>query len=148
MRKKVLSVLALSMCFCMGVSAFAGCGGGKGGNGGGNGGDNSSTQQSGSDEGGSGGGTTLTQEQIYAKILEAVDATAAYDGAWTSTYYDKYTRTMSTGDVEQVEMDEVIVQEQSMPITEIFEKYVTFLKFLRHISKTPVSYLRLFSLSR
>ncbi len=64
MKKKLVSMLALSLCFCMGVSAFAGC----------------------KDDGDSSSSTPpapLTQDEIYAKVVEAMDATASYTGAYT-----------------------------------------------------------------
>ena len=73
MKKKLVSMLALSMCFCVGVSSFAGC----------KDGDDSSTG------GGGGGNTPLTQDQIYDKIVEAAEATMAYTGGYTSTIVDK-----------------------------------------------------------
>lgn len=76
MKKKLLSVLALSMCFCMGVSSFVGC---KGGDEGSSSAPNSEQQNSESQ-----GGETqkpLTQDEIFAKILEASEATLVYNGA-------------------------------------------------------------------
>ncbi len=76
MNKKLVSMLALALSVC----TLAGCGGG-------NGGGNSS---SGSGNSGGGGNTPLTQTQIYAKVMEAADATAAYTGAYTVEGVNNY----------------------------------------------------------
>lgn len=88
MKKKLLSVLALSMCFCMGVSSFTGCNGGDESSSAPNSEQQNSEQQNsesqGGEEGGEQGGETqkpLTQDEILAKILEASEATMAHNGA-------------------------------------------------------------------
>ena len=102
MKKKWLSVVALCMCFSMGVSAFAGCGD-KGDDsvnsgslinseqGGGNGGGNNSTdggnggnENNGGNQGGNGGGQTMSKDAIYAAVMDAMDATNAYKGSFTA----------------------------------------------------------------
>ncbi len=59
MKKKLVSTLALSLCFVMSAGAFAGC-------------------KDPEDK-------PLTQDEIYAKVVEAAKATAAYTGAFTLT---------------------------------------------------------------
>ena len=62
MKKKWLSVLALSMSICTTVTTFAGC-----------------------DFGNMFGGGKLTEDQIYEKVVEAKEATENYKGAMTIT---------------------------------------------------------------
>ncbi|MBQ7948915.1 MAG: hypothetical protein IJ284_04045 [Clostridia bacterium] len=90
MKKKLVSMLALSMCFCVGVSSFAGC----------KDGDDSSTG------GGGGGNTPLTQEQILAKVVEAADASVAYQGAYTITMVNKHVGNETSTRGEEKEEDE------------------------------------------
>lgn len=62
MKKKLVSTLALSLCFVMSAGAFAGCKG---------------------DGDSSGGNKPLTEDEIYAKVVEAMEATVSYTGAYT-----------------------------------------------------------------
>lgn len=64
MKKKLISTLALSLCFVMSMGTLAGC----------------------KDDGdSSGGGKPLTQDQIAQKVFEAIENTKAYTGAFTLT---------------------------------------------------------------
>ena len=96
MKKKWLSVLALTMCFSMGVSAFAGCGdkgdsstgGGSQASeqGGGNseqGGGNSEQGGGNSEQGGNQDEKPLTKDEIYAAVMAALEATDSYKGSFT-----------------------------------------------------------------
>ena len=67
MKKKWLSILALSLCACISIGSFSGCdllgGGGSSGD--------------------PNGGKQLTEDEIYAEISKAMDATLAYKGGIT-----------------------------------------------------------------
>jgi len=96
MKKKFLSVLALSMCCCMSVSTFAGCSM----DGFMNmimGGDNSTSGDNSTQTSENNFGTfdeNLPQDEMYAEIMKAVEATEQYKGAVTVTYtsYDQQVR--------------------------------------------------------
>ena len=89
MKKKWLSVLALTMCFSMGVSAFAGCGDkGDSSTGGGSqaseqGGGNSEQGGGNSEQGGNQDEKPLTKDEIYAAVMAALEATDSYKGSFT-----------------------------------------------------------------
>ncbi len=84
MKKKWLSVLALAMCFSMGVSMFAGCKD-KDGDKGGNSGSQSSEQSGGGNEsdGGNQEEQPLTKDEIYAEVMKAFETTMQYQGVLT-----------------------------------------------------------------
>ena len=75
MKKKWLSVVALSMCFCMGVGTFASC---KGGDDESTGGTSNSEQTSVPEQQEE---KPLTKDEIYAETVKAAEATAKYKGA-------------------------------------------------------------------
>lgn len=86
MNKKLISTLALSLCFVMSAGAFAGC-------------------KDPEDK-------PLTQDEIYAKVVEAAKATAAYTGAYTTYMVEK--ETGKENDPEYTDGEETYTEEESM----------------------------------
>jgi hypothetical protein len=95
MKKKWLSVVALCMCFSMGMSTLASCAGGNTDSAP----DNGSNSQT-SEQGGNGGGNQdeqpMAKEAIYEAVMQAIDATNAYKGSFTMDGDIKDTRSSAT----------------------------------------------------
>ena len=126
MKKKWLSVVALCMCFSMGMSTLASCGGNGGS---GSGGGNSQTSEQGGGNGGSsnggnestdggngggnennGGGEAMTDEAILAKIVEAAEASKAYTGAYTMIATGTDKEKVTTPDGETGYVDDMVTK--------------------------------------